>query len=567
MGVLNSKNRIAWSTACLVPAVMIVSAASAMPGDIVVQPKAGAPLPGLTPEQLDRFEQGLERFEHTFTVEEGLGPNFNQNSCASCHAVPAVGGSGSITVTRFGFVDQKTGEFDPLEKLGGSLLQAEAIALDGFPTDHCLEVVPDAASFDIQRITNSALGLGLIEALPDSVIEDNETNSATGRIHWVPALEDEPGSPLRAGRMGWKAQLATVLSFSADASFMEMGITNSILPDPTPVYPNGDEALYLECNQVADPNDQPDKEGFAFIDRVTDFQRFASPPPQTPQSGMSGEATFMQIGCGSCHIPSYTTPDDPTIEDALRNQTFKPYTDFLLHNMGLLGDGIEQGDAGQLEIRAPALWGLLHRDPLLHDGRVGGGTFESRVIAAIDWHDVFGSAARDEAQAFDALSQPEKDQVVAFLASLGQLEFDADLDNAITDDDFNAFVGCYTGPRGAYTPDDPCSIHDVNQDGAVDELDFGAFLSVYEGMQEDCDLWLALDAGVGKGIDVPVPAECLGDPCPSDLNGDDIVNVFDLLAVLSAWGDCVDCPEDLNGDDVVNVFDLLQVLGAWGACP
>jgi hypothetical protein len=53
-------------------------------------------------------------------------------------------------------------------------------------------------------------------------------------------------------------------------------------------------------------------------------------------------------------------------------------------------------------------------------------------------------------------------------------------------------------------------------------------------------------------------------PCPEDINGDVIVNVFDLLQLLSAWGDCADCPEDLNGDDVVNVFDLLLLLDAWG---
>jgi predicted outer membrane repeat protein len=55
-------------------------------------------------------------------------------------------------------------------------------------------------------------------------------------------------------------------------------------------------------------------------------------------------------------------------------------------------------------------------------------------------------------------------------------------------------------------------------------------------------------------------------PCPADVNGDGSVNVFDLLQLLSAWGDCPDCPEDLNDDDVVNVFDLLMLLGEWGDC-
>jgi len=75
----------------------------------------------------------------------------------------------------------------------------------------------------------------------------------------------------------------------------------------------------------------------------------------------------------------------------------------------------------------------------------------------------------------------------------------------------------------------------------------------------------------------------LGEPaplCPADLApigppaGDGVVNVADLLAVISAWGPCANpnsCPADIappggGGDDVVNVADLLAVIGAWGAC-
>lgn len=59
-------------------------------------------------------------------------------------------------------------------------------------------------------------------------------------------------------------------------------------------------------------------------------------------------------------------------------------------------------------------------------------------------------------------------------------------------------------------------------------------------------------------------------PCPEDLTGSGLVNVFDLLTLLDQWGTCADpgdCPADLTGDGLVNVFDLLALLGAWGACP
>jgi hypothetical protein len=57
--------------------------------------------------------------------------------------------------------------------------------------------------------------------------------------------------------------------------------------------------------------------------------------------------------------------------------------------------------------------------------------------------------------------------------------------------------------------------------------------------------------------------------CPADLDGDGEINVFDLLEVLGAWGECPVgsiCWSDLNGDTVVNVQDLLILLGAWGPC-
>lgn len=53
---------------------------------------------------------------------------------------------------------------------------------------------------------------------------------------------------------------------------------------------------------------------------------------------------------------------------------------------------------------------------------------------------------------------------------------------------------------------------------------------------------------------------------PGDVNGDGLVNVGDLLAVINAWGACSPsnpCPADLNADAVVNVLDLLLVINHW----
>lgn len=60
---------------------------------------------------------------------------------------------------------------------------------------------------------------------------------------------------------------------------------------------------------------------------------------------------------------------------------------------------------------------------------------------------------------------------------------------------------------------------------------------------------------------------------PADINGDGVVNVADLLAVITAWGACptppTACPADISpvpaGDGQVNVADLLLVITSWGS--
>jgi hypothetical protein len=53
-------------------------------------------------------------------------------------------------------------------------------------------------------------------------------------------------------------------------------------------------------------------------------------------------------------------------------------------------------------------------------------------------------------------------------------------------------------------------------------------------------------------------------PCPADINGDNLVNTADLLAVINGWGG--NGPADINHDGVVNTADLLLVINNWGPC-
>ena len=427
-----------------------------------IQPRMGEPLPGLSAAQVARFEAGRVAFERVLTAAEGLGPIMNDHSCASCHQTPRVGGSGAKVVTRFG---NSGPPFDPLANLGGSLLQFQTILA------MCQEFVPPEANVVIGRITTSTFGSGLIQSIAASDIVAREVNpppGVSGRAHRVKVFEDPNGARPRIGRFGWKAQQATLLSFSADASLNELGFTNRFLT--TENAPNGNQQLLAQCDAVPDPEDHADPQGVFDIDKQADFQKFLAPPPQTPRNGMPGEALFTSVGCASCHFPTYVTGP---AEAPLGGQTIRPYSDFLLHDMGSLGDGIVQGMATETEARTPPLWGMRSRAVigLLHDGRATGGSLEQNVLSAIADHD--GEAAASAAS-FAALPVPDQDRVVRFLLSLGRPEFDQEGDFDVDDLDwfFMQSGNMFTGPGSFFTADDPAAVADFDQDGDFDLVDF-----------------------------------------------------------------------------------------------
>jgi hypothetical protein len=53
--------------------------------------------------------------------------------------------------------------------------------------------------------------------------------------------------------------------------------------------------------------------------------------------------------------------------------------------------------------------------------------------------------------------------------------------------------------------------------------------------------------------------------CTADLDGDAVVGVTDLVALINAWGERAH-PADLDGDGVVGVGDLVTLILAWGEC-
>ena len=116
----------------------------------------------------------------------------------------------------------------------------------------------------------------------------------------------------------------------------------------------------------------------------------------------SNPASFIAVATGGGSISQ-------TLNQTLAQQTFHPYSDFLLHDMGSLGDGITSGTAGPTMMRTVPLWGVRAKSQLSHDGRA------ADIPTAINLHDGQGKRA---AQAFGALSAQQQVDVVNFLNTL-----------------------------------------------------------------------------------------------------------------------------------------------------
>lgn len=366
-----------------------------------------APIAGLSTTQLAAFVRGDEGFGKAFTVHEGLGPLFNQPSCESCH--PGDGrGSARTSFVRFGYWNGMA--FDQLLSEGGPQLQERSIP--GVPP----EIIPASANGISVRTGPTVFGLGLIEAIPDSVIlayadeTDSNADGISGRPNLVAApdyLGQGPGPHM--GRFGRKAGIAFLLHQVVNAYQQDIGITTDFLPV---------ENAHPQAG-VPVRDDVPDPElPAAVVNDVVFYLQTLAPPRQgdeTPEI-IAGKQLFSSIGCASCHRPSMQTGSDHPIT-ALRNKEVHLYSDLLLHDMGPeLADGFYEGMATGTEWRTTPLWGLrLIREFLggtpvyLHDGRT------SDLREAITAHGGEAQAAKD---AYLQLSESDKQALIKFLESL-----------------------------------------------------------------------------------------------------------------------------------------------------
>jgi CxxC motif-containing protein (DUF1111 family) len=391
----------------LVATTALVAGACGAPPDESVGESHDAltasPLPGLTTAQLGAFNDGEGEFNNVETVHDGLGPVFNEKSCGSCHNIGATGGTGVQFEVRAGRL--VNGVFDSLVSQGGQLFQLFGVGgqIPGCNVNG--EVVPSNANVQAKRRTTALFGLGLVDATPDSTftgLASSEPSGIRGRVNTVQNIAAGRNTD---GKFGWKAQVPTLHQFSGDAYLNEMGITNPEFPNENP--PQGNASLIAPCDLVPGLEDDGGD-----VQAFTDFMRFLAPAPTATRSAQAqaGDPLFTQVGCDGCHTRTLTSGSNAVA--ALSQKTYHPFSDFLLHDMGSLGDNIGgQGQAGLREMRTAPLWALRFANPnnLLHDGRAH--SYQDAILM----HAGQAQASRD---AFNALSTTNKQNLVEFIKTL-----------------------------------------------------------------------------------------------------------------------------------------------------
>jgi CxxC motif-containing protein (DUF1111 family) len=384
--------------------------------------RSGRPLQGLSPDEQQAFGNGRGRFMEVENVRGGLGPRFNMDSCAGCHARPDVGGSSPAVNPQLA-VAQRNGASNhvpafvqPNGPVRAARFRQNA---DGTPDGgvHNLFVIsgrtdapaaceitqPDFSNTQnvVFRIPTPVFGLGLIESIADTSLRANLASTGAARAQLgIRGRFNTSGNDGTITRYGWKAQNKSLLMFSGEAYNVEMGISNELFPQ--------EREENEGCNTGVTPQDRTGD-----ILAFSAFMRFLAPPQQAPpdDSMTRGRALFDSTGCVLCH--TLTLKKGNAGSAALANQTVNLFSDLAIHRMGqALNDGVTQGVAQGDEWRTAPLWGLGDRMFFLHDGR-------TRDLAqAITLHDSRGSEAHGVVQNYQGLTAGQKQDLLNFLRGL-----------------------------------------------------------------------------------------------------------------------------------------------------
>ena len=422
-------------------------------------------VPGLDTDGRRFFSVGNNFFNDNWVIapsstegRDGLGPIFNAQSCSSCHfrdgraqppadsddpergllirisvpdgdstaphpvygdqfqdrSIPDVPVEGSVEIT----YDEQPGTYDDGTPYSLAVPTYTLRDADGEPLGDDVLISP--------RIAPPMFGVGLLELIPEEDVvaaadpDDADADGISGRPAYVedvePGTEAERGGERAEagtevlGRFGWKALAPSVEDQTAAAFRADIGVTNPLRPEQ-PCTEAQPECLAAPDGGEPEVDDQK-------LGRVTFYSRTLAVPARRAVGEAEtdrGEEAFGSIGCTSCHTSEQRTGVSDTAA-ALSEQTIRPYTDLLLHDMGDgLADGRPEGDADGSEWRTPPLWGIglvetVNRHTrFLHDGRAR--SLEEAVL----WH---GGEAADAQERFRALPADDRRALIAFLESL-----------------------------------------------------------------------------------------------------------------------------------------------------
>jgi CxxC motif-containing protein (DUF1111 family) len=428
------------------------------------------PIPMLTKKQGKRFASGKEQFSEMWVLAPdpsgvwGLGPTFNEDRCAHCHAAngrsAAVADGGDavrgplVRLSLAGngehgeplphpvYGDQLQnrgieGRVPPEGRVVVNYHEREVELADG---EHVKLRVPEIEFRDLQfgniddatmkslRVAPQLVGLGLLEGIPEETIlgfvQQQAAQGISGRPNYVWDIENERRT---LGRFGWKANQPSVRQQIAAAFMGDIGATSYMFQS------ENCPAAQLKCldtPSAASCGGQGGCEGFTFrpevnpsrLKNITLYLRTLSVPARRNALDpvvKHGERLFAKAQCSSCHIPEVRVGSEAEIPSEVASAAgilIRPYTDLLVHDMGDdLADGRPDFEASGNEWRTPPLWGIGllpdvsgHSD-LLHDGRA------RDVSEAILWH---GGEAEPAREAFRTMSAADRTALVKFVESL-----------------------------------------------------------------------------------------------------------------------------------------------------
>ena len=389
------------------------------------------------------------------------GARFNQSACIGCHVnngrSPAPGAIGQ----RLDSMSVRTAAFDAngrqvVHPVYGTTAQMNAASANGTPQDWGMAVrvagfdsrsvtLADGSSVELRkpklafdgpvpaawslRAAQPMIGVGLLEAVPEADILARvrtaaDADGVKGTANFV--FDPESGA-VRLGRFGWKAAKATLRDQAAAALLTDMSVTSPVYPnrgchfDPAGCAKSGTQRGIAEADLQLISHYLSLLAVPAQRSLASGFPKGVAPLDELkvePQQVAAGARLFTDMRCAACHTVEMKTGPGHLFAE-LRNQTIRPYTDLLLHDMGTgLADNYAEGQATGSMWRTAPLWGIGYTEKVMGNGGQAGYLHDGRarsLTEAILWHDGEGRAAR---QRFANLPKTERDALLAFLRSL-----------------------------------------------------------------------------------------------------------------------------------------------------